>query len=309
MIGEGVCKNLEVVYLENNNIKTIIIPKLGGKIFSLYDKKKDFELIYQNKISNFKEPDENSYYNECNICGFDDLFPTVDECIVSINGKEVKYPDYGEIWKKHMSYSIDEENLYMECESDILPYKYEKIISLYKRGINIQYKIENTGEYDFPCIWASNFQVNCTDDIDIDLPGDINEVINVKNSKILGRKYAIHPFPITMSEDGSILRLDKITLESKEYDEKYYALEAVDKGKASIYYGDSDIKYKLKYNKNVLPYIGLSINQENNNGKYLCSLILTNGFHDDINTAINNKKIYTLKKNEILEFEVSITLK
>lgn len=49
MITEGIFKGTKSIIFENESIRVIVLPEVGGKVASFYHKPKDFELLFQNK--------------------------------------------------------------------------------------------------------------------------------------------------------------------------------------------------------------------------------------------------------------------
>ena len=97
MIEKTNFKGIEAIKLENNYLKVIIIPELGGKIASIYNIEKDFELLFQNKEDIYVKPKLYDAFEKFDASGFDDAFPTIDKCSVYINNKHIEYPDHGEM--------------------------------------------------------------------------------------------------------------------------------------------------------------------------------------------------------------------
>lgn len=50
LIDEKVMKTYEVVYLENEYIKVMIMPEMGGKIYRAYDKTNNYDFVYYNHV-------------------------------------------------------------------------------------------------------------------------------------------------------------------------------------------------------------------------------------------------------------------
>ena len=71
-------KKCHSINLENEVLRTIILPSMGGKVASIYRKDKDFELLYQNKEDVYRKPKIYDDFSEYDTSGFDDTFPTID---------------------------------------------------------------------------------------------------------------------------------------------------------------------------------------------------------------------------------------
>ena len=98
MIEKCIYKGIEAIKLENDVLKIIVIPSMGGKVASIYRKDKKFELLFQSKEEIYRKPKVYDEFCKYDASGFDDAFPTIDEGNVIIGDKTVLYPDHGEIW-------------------------------------------------------------------------------------------------------------------------------------------------------------------------------------------------------------------
>jgi hypothetical protein len=249
MISEIVFKNEKAVQIENEVIKVIVIPSIGGKLASIYRKDKSFELLFQNKDEKYRKPKLYSAFSEYDASGFDDAFPTIDESKIIFKSREVICPDHGEIWSATFQYEIQGEKLILTYTSLILDYSYKKIFHIEGENVLISYEIENFGEEQFPCIWAMHCLVRCEEDMEIIFPNGTKEVINVLDSKFLGRTGTIHNYPVTLSANGDKFFLNKVMKASSKNYEKYYVNGRLEEGYCGIYYPSKDVNYKVYFNK------------------------------------------------------------
>lgn len=89
---------------------------------------------------------------------------------------------------------------------------------------------------------------------------------------------------------------------------KYYVESRISEGYCGFYYPVADISYILQYDGSKLPYLGVWITAGGFQGDYNCALEPTNGFYDSIGRAAENRRLPVLAAGEILEFELSVTL-
>lgn len=302
-------KACSAVQLENDNLKVVILPSIGGKIASIYNKGKAFELLFQNKAEEYKKPRIYDDFGLYDASGFDDAFPTIDECRVNYGGKEVIYPNHGEIWSSDFKYSTDGEKVTLSGTSSILPYGYEKTIYLKDSCLVIEYRIANYGEYEMPCIWAMHCLINCEEDMQLVLPQDTIEVINVLKSDYLGEAGQVHSYPVTRDIKGSDYHLDRILSRSSGKMEKYYVRGKIAHGCCGVVYPSQDVSFNIYFDKNKLPYLGFWITEGGFRGDYNCALEPTNGYYDNIDTAKRQNSLFLLKAGEKLAFDIRLELK
>jgi hypothetical protein len=296
------------VQLENEYLRVIVLPEIGGKLASIFSKTKDFELAFQNKENEYKKAEIYDDFGDYDASGFDDAFPTINEGKATVAGKQVSYPNHGEIWSGVFLYKVKEDKIELFLKSSILSYDYKKLISIWENNIFLDYEITNTGDADIPCIWAAHYLVNCHEDMKLILPEGTMEVINVCPSAYLGEVGKLHSYPNTIDCFGEKYELNKIYSQSAGKMEKYYVDGRIKEGMCGIYYPHKDLTYKLFFDKEIMPYLGFWITEGGFRGDYNCALEPANGFYDGIDIAEKENKLYILKPKEVLKFRMQIQI-
>ena len=312
MAKEIIFKGEKAIELHNKKIKVVILPQIGGKIASLYHKEKEFEFAFQNKENTYKRPKLYSSFAEFDAAGLDDAFPTIDQCTVNYHGKEVIYPDHGEIWTSSFQVeSIMDNKVTLKYESEILPYTYHKIIELKENSeVEISYDIKNNGVDKIPCIFAAHFLVNCHQDMIINFPKGTEQIVNVQPSERLGSVGTVHEIDANISKEGTVHEsLLSVLPAHSNNTEKYYVKDKVKEGRCSILYKHVQLEYILKYDKEKLPYLGFWVTEGGFRGDYNCALEPTNGYYDSIDIAERENKLYYINPKESLRFNIVIEIK
>lgn len=80
MITKTRWKNLDALSLENDALRVIVLPALGGKLASVFHKKKNFELAAQNQEAFCRLPHVGNDFSKYDASGLDDAFPSIDPC-------------------------------------------------------------------------------------------------------------------------------------------------------------------------------------------------------------------------------------
>jgi galactose mutarotase-like enzyme len=309
MISKVKFKQRDAVKIENSFLTVVIIPEIGGKIASIFRKDKNFELLFQNKEEVYKTPEIYAPFDQYDAAGFDDAFPTIDKSNVIVAGKNIEYPDHGEIWSSKFDYKINDETVMLKYDSRILDYSYKKNIHLQGDRVIVEYSIENSGKTEFPCIWAMHCLINCEKDMQLLFPEGTDKVINVHKSRYLGEISEVHSYPLTRDTNGKHMYLDKILDSSVVNEEKYYVLGKIKQGKCGAYYPSKDVTYNVYFDKHKLPYVGFWVTEGGFRGDYNCAMEPTNGFYDSIDIASRENKLQILKPGETLQFKIEIELK
>ncbi|MBA2132505.1 DUF5107 domain-containing protein [Capillibacterium thermochitinicola] len=307
MMKEIVFKGRTGILMENGVLRVIVLPELGGKVASIYHKEKGFEFLFQNKEDVYRKPSLYADFAQYDASGFDDCFPTIDSSIVKYKDQDVTYPDHGEIWSAEFNYFMNGQALFLSYTSKILPYTYQKDISLGDDTLHLNYAITNFGDEPIKCIWALHCLLNCYEDMEIIFPPSTTEVVNV-SSGLLGAEGTIHPFPVTRTVDGRSYRLDRVWPANSGICCKYYLSHRIENGICGVYYPASDLRLNIRYDPEVLPYLGFWVTAGGYRGDYNCALEPCNGFYDSIDKAERERKLYSLEPGTTLKFSVKLTV-
>lgn len=301
-------KGQEAWLLENERLSVVVVPKLGGKLASLYLKDRAFELLFQND----RPAICGTSFEEGEACGFDDAFPNIQEETVSVNGKNIRYPDHGEIWQSKMTVlDISKTAVSLGCDSKILPCYYEKAITLTGRGVKLHYRIVNTGNYAFPCIWTMHCLVRFEKDMKLFYPQDTKEFENVLEGGSLGRigtRFSYKPSSEASSDSSSHPCFSWDHAAGEDSMCKYYISHPVGEGSCGYEYPSQGVKCEIRYDAKKLPYLGVWITRGGFRGEYNLAMEPSNGYYDGIGTASANGKCPSLQPGERMEFEMEIAL-
>lgn len=301
-ITETTWKNLTGVLIENEKLRVIVLPQLGGKIASLYDKSKEFEVAAQPEKKFYALPKAGDDFSSYDASGLDDAFPNIDSGILEENGKIWNYPDHGEIWNSSFAWVIEDQELLLNFKSMQFPYSYEKRICLEGGSVVLKYKICNTGDVPFPCIWTFHGLVRYEEDMQLLYPEQVTRFENVLESQEVGavgehilRKNAHYDFSAVPDKKTKTMV-------------KYYADQKLTEGRCGYRYPKQGVECFLEYDSGKLPYLGVWITAGGYRGDYNCALEPSNGYYDSIKKAEENQALYILQPKGRLEFELRIRL-
>src|SRR5581483_1530299 len=85
--------------LESEALRVVIVPELGAKIVSLFDKLAAYEWL----VAPMRPPRAVEYgaiFVEQDMSGWDEMMPTIDACAYPVPGAYANryLPDHGEVW-------------------------------------------------------------------------------------------------------------------------------------------------------------------------------------------------------------------
>lgn len=132
---------VEILTLENDCLKTEIVPELGGKILSVFNKLLKKEFLWCNEILQLSTHSPGDDFDSSFYGGIDELIPNdVEETIDSI-----LYPDHGELWTTPLKYELGESRIYLFGNLRFSGLQYRKDVYLDENDpvIYMEYKIRN----------------------------------------------------------------------------------------------------------------------------------------------------------------------
>lgn len=293
---------MKQIILQNENLYISIFPEAGGKIHSFYHKQAEFELAAQNELPILPEaPEDDSDFGKYAF-GMDDAFPNIDEEVVVWKGRELSYPNHGEIWKQNFcAEQISEQEACFYWKSEKFDYEYEKNFLLKDNRLIIQYSIKNHGG-ELPCIWTWHGLLRYEEDMQFIYPVGIQNMRNVLDSPELGQCGNIFPLENEKYDFSKVPKRHTRTMV------KYYGEECVQEGFCGVVYPSQNMKCSFYYDGQKIPYLGVWITAGGLDGAYNCALEPSTGFYDKISTAKEENRLPVLDKEEEIQFEMMIEL-
>ncbi len=293
---------MDAVVLENNILKVTVLPRLGGKSASVFYKINDFELFPPVQNGVYKEPQEDTLFEDCDASGFDDAFPTIVGVNKESPGDEGRYTDHGEIWRSSMKAKILQEYLELTYKSEKNGYFYKKDISLHGSSVIYQYSIQNVSREDFPCLWAMHGLARYEEDMELFYPEGVKSFLNTMDSPLLGKEGTRYPARNQTYDFYTVPEASSLTMV------KYYAEGKVSEGRCGYRYPGQNVQCEILYDEKKLPYLGFWLTAGGFRGDYNCAMEPSNGYYDGIGKARENGSLFVLKAGETLKFTIKIRL-
>lgn len=303
MIYKAKFKNKKCYVLENDVIKLIILPGIGGKIVSIFYKPLQYEILSQHPMK-YKKPSFGRPFYWYDGTGHDEMFPTIDKCFYTLpNGKKKIMTDHGEIWTQKWNSKIIDDTIINTVKGVKFRYTFERSISLDNNGIIMKYKIRNHYNFPFYGLYSLHSLIQADSKTELILK-NVSEVINVHNSKYLGSKGEIHTFPITTDSYGDKYDLSKVCPYDHCKTEKFFVNHPLKSGVAGLIVNNGNTVLKMEFPSDKLPYLGVWINEGEFKKGYMVALEPSNGFYDSVENALQNKSLEPLQPKGELIFTI-----
>ena len=205
--------------LENDFLKVSVIPELGAKIAQIKDKHVNYDWLWEDSTRPLRARQVTDKYDEHDITGFDECFPNIG--ISSYPGDpDLILPDHGELWSQAWSCEKTNDSIISTAIGKVLPYKFERKITLKDRSLVFSYAIENTGQESFKGFWSAHPLFKAVEGMQILLSGNPPMTKEFGFSGRMGSDGADgyeghlddYVWPNTIGESGKSYDLSQVTL-------------------------------------------------------------------------------------------------
>lgn len=307
---ESQYKDQNCIVLENERLLVKVLPQMGGKLQSIFDKQKNKEYLYQSPWDKYRKSEYDTLFENGEFSGFDEMFPTISECFYPTwPWRGVKAPDHGEVWSIKWDYAVERNSLLLAVCGVRFPYRLQKRVEFTRENsIRITYKAENLSDFDFDFIWAAHPLFNCNENTVIVLPKSVERIINTFGGRErLGEFGALHPWPKTTTISGKEYDMSKICAQSSGTCEKYYVLGRMQEGWCALHDTKTGDVVALSYPVDKVPYLGMWVNEGGYWGQYNVAPEPCTGALDRVDTAKQWDQVGTIKAKSEYDWFLNIT--
>lgn len=258
MIQEAMYKDVSAVALESEAISAVFLPGYGGKLTSVYGKKRGREYLAQAKGKTYLLPSYGEEYILSESAGFDDMFPTIDACYCAQHPwKGVEMPDHGEVYSLPWQYSIKDETLCMAVCGVRFPYRLEKTVRIENQcSLVTEYTLLNLSPFDFDFLWAAHCMLAAEENARIDLPYQENApaVWAFSSDAALGKPGEPLCWPVVNGRDLSVTEI------SSGLTAKYFFAKELPGSRCSYRYPDG-CAIHMDIDRQTVPYLAVWHNE------------------------------------------------
>ena len=305
-IYEDFYRKQKALVLENEILRTLILPGTGGKMASLVYLPDGKELLWQNPDESFHPVEYGDSFSQGEAAGFDDMFPNINECYYpDWPWKGTSLPDHGEVWSLPWRVISLEGSAVLEVSGVRLPYTLRKELSLDGSTVRFRYRVENPSPFPINFVYATHPLFNVDSGDCIRIPQGMNRIINAVPSKVLpeyGKEYA---YPETLAEGDKLIDLSCVEPENNSY-KKYYFSEPTAEGWASLERKKAGLEIRMEYSKEVLPWLGIWINEGGWEDQLNLALEPSSAPMDDPVAARLWGKECVLEADSVMEWQIDI---
>jgi hypothetical protein len=149
-------RGLQALIVENRELRVVVLPELGGKIWSILAKRHDREMLWHHPRMPLRPVHYGATYDNWFTGGWDEVFP--NDYPVTIGGED--YPDHGEVWSLPATWVMVERSpqavsILLENRGIALNTRFRKTITLRRDepGLRLRYEITNESHGPLDVHW------------------------------------------------------------------------------------------------------------------------------------------------------------
>lgn len=170
---EWTYRGLTVVALANDELRVLVLPELGGKIWQLTGVRASRDFLWHNPRIKPRSIPFGAAYDDVFFGGWDELFP--NDMPEEIHGEP--YPDHGELWNSPWDWHIDqpaadEASVVLTCRTPISGCLVTKRVTL-RSGqprVEVRSRLTSESRTALPYLWKQHVAVPLGQPARLDLP-------------------------------------------------------------------------------------------------------------------------------------------
>lgn len=294
MISKNQINGIEVISMENDYLQIAVVPALGGKILSVFNKALQKEFLWMNKNLLLQKQSTGADYDSNFIGAIDELLP--NDMPENIDG--INYPDHGELWTTALDYIENNNSIVLHGRLALSGLQYSKTINLLQDEpiIQLDYAITNTSNAARHFLWKLHAALNIQ-------AGD-KLVTGAKTGQVVDPAYSrfadISPFKWSVIEDtdASIVPPENNTVD-------FFYLYDISKGEMK-FISKNGHAFIYNYDENIFPYQWYFASYGGFLNHYTAILEPCTNMPMSVNEAKEKKQCAVLQPGETLSTSVTI---
>ena len=299
--------------LENRAIKIIVVPSIGAKIVSLFDKRTQREWLVGPGQRTFQKVPYGASFVEQDMSGWDEMYPTIVACQYPApgNNRGVPLPDHGEVWPLFWTQEQAEAGaLRFSVDGVALHYRLTRTLTCPDRDtVLMQYELHNLEQEPVPYLWSAHPQFYCDYEAQIILPSEVVEVCNVLPKEWgWGEAETRFAWPEATNFEGKRVRIDSVGPASRHQARKFFIPPDMSIGWAGLVRQTFGDWLLLEWDPDVIPYLGLWIDDGRISHETVIALEPMTGYYDSLAIAWDKQRVAMIEPDEIRSWSLSITL-
>lgn len=205
--GDWTYRGLRCLQLENNYLKLLVFPQLGGHIARLIDKRRDCNVLWESPRVRLHRTELHSNFDDHWSGGWDDMFPNG---IAMRTAAGDALPAMGELWNAECDWQVVEASdrrveVLLRMKTPISPVEVERRyeVTFDRPTVEVSYRLTNLGTSAIPYIFGVHPSLEVTPSHRLDIPARDAEVSEETGGGDLGSPGEAYRWPILNGVDLS----------------------------------------------------------------------------------------------------------
>ncbi len=261
-VREAIFKGAESIVMESRRIRMEILPR-GGRIASFLDRRTGSEFLVQQKSAVHRVGPYGSRMVDYEPAGFDDMFPTLDECCYTdYPWKGHLMPDHGELWSLAWEHELSADSVSLGVHGVRLPYHFEKTIGFSAENqVVVTYNVQNLSEFPLSFLWTAHPMLRVEEGTEFLLPPECTTAVcTLCFSGRLGSHGDEFSWPLLSGGIGAPIRLNRVRTLAAKNTEKYYFKNRLRGGWCVIRHPHY-ASLRLEFPPEKVPYFGVLVEE------------------------------------------------
>jgi galactose mutarotase-like enzyme len=289
--------------LESDRLRVVILPDLGAKIVSLFDKTAGHEWLVP-PMRPLKQTAYGDDFVSQDMSGWDEMMPTIVAC----KYEGASLPDHGEVWSIPWQVQPSESEVTLTVAGVALPYRLTRRLALVTPDyLELRYHLVNQGTTEFPYLWAAHPQFNADPHTRLVLPSEVTQVVNViDQDPAWGPAGSLHAWPAAVDRTGQTWRLDRVRPAHHHTCRKFYVPPEQPASWAALVHEGKGCQLRMEWSPSELPYLGLWVDEGAYNSLPAAAFEPSNAYYDSLARAVEKNKVPYLKPGEVCTWTLRI---
>lgn len=300
-------QGLRALVVENSQLRLVILPELGGKLWSLLYKPVDREIFWHNPRMAPRPAFYGAAYDDWFCGGWDELFP--NDAPTTLTGDA--YPDHGEWWAMPFAWEVttrqsDLVTLHLWRSGIVTNTRVERWITVTANAphIDLRYRIRNDGPQPLDFLWKLHPALAISPAAAIDLPDCTVHPDAAFNDRLDKQPFA-WPHAIGAQGDGVDMRV--IPPASASTCDFFYATDLAS-GWCALTDAAAGYRFKLTFDPAVFRSVWLFGAYGGWRGHYVTILEPCTGYPYRLEEAVAQGTASRLEPGTEIETTVTMTL-
>ena len=256
-------RGVDAVVLDNNILRLVAVPEVGGKIVSLIRLQSGYEFFLQGEHEQeYQRPAYGRDFEAGDVSGFDECVPTIAPCVYPREpflGRPL--PDHGDVWCLPATAEVVGEQVRFTTSLASLPLRFTKSVQLQGSSVRFEYEVTNLSQTTVKFLWSAHPLLNVQPKAEIVLSPDVNALeVSWSKDERLGQPGSRCAWPMGKEKSGRIVDLSKVLGQTTGTADKLFT-SPLSQGFCGMFLPEVNESIAFRFDPEMIPYVGIWICQ------------------------------------------------